>query len=207
MAKAKEVTAEEQEEITEFNPDEPHPETPPSVLAELDYEEREYQGQEDDAASEDTWEKLKARKSKRYTLVLPDPDNPGDKLTFTYSKIGLGHSMLVNDIAIVSGVIFNTKHQKPNDTMEKAYEEGRLPEYLEVQKNNRYYENKVMSIGLGVPIEEVEEEITHSKVRNALFNKIRGGAVPRLDTDEKTDVDIFPREVEEQASGQKTQTG
>ena len=201
---AKENTAvEEQEEVTEFSADEPHPDTPQSVLAELGYEEREYQGQEDDAASEDTWEKLKKRKSATHTLVMPDPESPGDELTFTYTKVGLGHSLLVHDIAIVSGVIFNKEHEKLNDTIERAYAEGRLAEFLEVQKNNRYYENKVMSIGLGKTIEEIDETIDHPTTRRTVFNAVRGGAVPRLDTDEQTDVDAFPAETQEQKPGQE----
>ena len=34
---------------------------------------------------------------------------------------------------------------------------------------------------------------------------IRGGAVPRLGTDEPTDIDIFPKEVEGQASVEAAQ--
>ena len=177
------------------------------MLAELGYEEREYQGQEDDAASEDTWDKLKKRKSATHTLMMPDPESPGDELTFIYTKVGLGHSLLVHDIAIVSGVIFNKEHEKLNDTMEKAHAEGRLAEFLEVQKNNRYYENKVMSIGLGKTIEEIDETIDHPITRRTVFNAVRGGAVPRMSTDPQTDVDAFPDEVEEQESGQETQTG
>lgn len=203
---AKENTA-EQEEVTEFSADEPHPETPPSVLAELGYEEREYQGAEDDEASESTWEELKARKSKRHTLVLPDPDTPGGELTFVYRKIGLSDSVLVNDIAIITGIVYNREHEKLNDTMEKAVEEGRVEEFLQVQKNNLYYQNKVMSLGLGVPIEEVEETIIDPSIRIPLFNKIRGGAVPRMSTDPQTDVDAFPVETEEQEPGQEAQTG
>lgn len=199
----------EKEEITEFSADQPHPETPPSVLAELGYEEREYQGAEDDAASEDTWDKLKKRKSATHTLVMPDPEpeRPGDELTFTYTKVGLGHSLLVHDIAIVSGVIFNKEHERLNDTMEKAHAEGRLAEFLEVQKNNRYYENKVMSIGLRKTIKEIDETIDHPTTRRTVFNAVRGGAVPRMSTDPQTDVDAFPVETQEQEPGQEAQEG
>ena len=198
MAKDNTAIAEqntEKEEITEFDSETPHPETPQSVLAQI--EEREYQGEEDDAAFDETWVKLKERNSATHTLVMPDPENPEEKLTFSYSKVGLAHSLLINDIAIVSGVCFNKEHERLNDTMEKAYAEGRLAEFLEVQKNNRYYQNVVMSIGLRKTPEEIDEAITHPEVRSALFNAIRGGAVPRLSTDPQTDVDAFPRETQE----------
>ena len=82
--------------------------------------------------------------------------------------------------------------------MAKAAEGGRLEEYLQVQKNNRDWQNKVMSLGLEIPIEQVEETITHPTVRARLVYVIRGDAVPRLDTDEPTDVDTFPETVEGQ---------
>ena len=39
-----------------------------------------------------------------------------------------------------------------------------------------------------------------------LVHAIKGGAVPRLTTDEPTDVDTFPEQVEGQESEQETQT-
>ena len=115
--------------------------------------------------------------------------------------------MLTDDIAIITGVIYNTKHERANDTMVKASEEGRLEEYLQVQKNNREWQNKVMSLGLEIPIAEVEETITHPIVRARLVYAIRGGAVPRLSTDEPTDIDTFPEQVEGPEFGEATQTG
>ena len=63
-----------------------------------------------------------------------------------------------------------------------------------------------MSLGLEIPIEEVDANITHPIVRARLVYAIKGGAVPRLSTDEPTDIDIFPEQVEGQESGQETQT-
>ena len=82
--------------------------------------------------------------------------------------------------------------------MVKAEEEGRLKEYLQVQKNNREWQNKILSLGLEIPIAEAEETITHSIVRARLVYAIRGGAVPRLSTDAQTDGDTFLEQVEGQ---------
>ena len=106
--------------------------------------------------------------------------------------------MLTDDIAIITGVIYNTKHEQANDTMAKAAEEGRLEEFLQVKKNNRDYQNKIISLGLEIPIEQVDEIITHRFVRARLVYAIKGGAVPRLSTDAPTDVDTFPEQVERQ---------
>ena len=62
------------------------------------------------------------------------------------------------------------------------------------------------SLGLEIPIEEVEETITHPIVRARLVYAIKGGAVPRLTTDAPTDVDTFLEQVEGQELGQETQT-
>ena len=118
--------------------------------------------------------------------------------TFRYREIDPGSSVLADDIAIITGVIYNAKHELKNDTMVKAQEEGRLEEFLQVQKNNREWQNKILSLGLQIPIEEVEETITHPVVRARLVYAIRGGAVPRLSTDAPTDVDTFPEQVEGQ---------
>ena len=48
--------------------------------------------------------------------------------------------------------------------------------------------------------------ITHPSVRARLANAIKGSAVPRLSTDEPTDVDTFPEQVEGHASGEAAQT-
>ena len=77
---------------------------------------------------------------------------------------------------------------------------------LRVQKNNREWQNKIMSLGLEIPIEQVEETITHPIVRARLVYAIRGGAVPRLTTDAPTDIDIFPEQVEGQEPGEAAQT-
>ena len=146
------------------------------------------------------WQKWK-------TLVIPDPEAEGETLTFRYREIDPGSSVLINDIAIITGVIYNAKHGRANDTMVKAAEEGRLEEFLQVQKNNRDYQNKIISLGLQVPIEKVEATITHPIVRARLVYAIKGGAVPRLTTDAPTDIDIFPEQVEGQEPGQAAQTG
>jgi len=199
---AKAAAVEEtEEEITEFETGQPHPDTPQSVLEEFGFETRDYDGDADDTAFDDTWKKLekrRAEKKKWKTLVIPDPEAEGEVLTFRYREIDPGSSVLTDDIAIITGVIYNTKHERANDTMVKAVEEGRLEEYLQVQKNNREWQNKVMSLGLQIPIEQVEETITHPIVRARLVYAIRGGAVPRLDTDAQTDVDTFPEPVEGQ---------
>ena len=81
-----------------------------------------------------------------------------------------------------------------------------IEEYLQVLKNNQEHQSKVISLGLEIPIEQVDETITHPLVRTRLANAIKGGAVPRLSTDEPTDIDIFPKQVEGHASGEATQT-
>ena len=43
-------------------------------------------------------------------------------------------------------------------------------------------------------------------IRARLVYAIRGGAVPRLSTDEPTDIDIFPSKVEGQESGEAVHT-
>ena len=43
-------------------------------------------------------------------------------------------------------------------------------------------------------------------IRARLVYAIRGGAVPRLSTDEPTDIDIFSKEVEGQESGETVHT-
>ena len=106
----------------------------------------------------------------------------------------------------MTGVVYNLKHERANDSLLKAQEEGRLEEYLQVLKNNQEHQSKVISLGLDIPIEQVDETITHPLVRTRLANAIKGGAVPRLSTDEPTDIDIFPKQVEGQTSGEATQT-
>ena len=115
-------------------------------------------------------------------------------------------SLSEDDIAIITGVIYNMKYKRANDTMVKAEAEGRLEEFLQVAKNNWNYQSRVISLGLEISIEHVDEAITHPIVRARLVYAIRGGAVPRLSTDEPTDVDTFPEQVEGQASEQETQT-
>ena len=53
MAKEKPIAEQEEEdpnEITEFMPDQPHPDTPQSVLEEQGIEDRAYEGKADDDA-------------------------------------------------------------------------------------------------------------------------------------------------------------
>ena len=42
-------------------------------------------------------------------------------------------------------------------------------------------------------------------IRARLVYAIRGGAVPRLSTDDPTDIDIFPETAKEQRPGEETQ--
>ena len=60
----------------------------------------------------------------------------------------------------------------------KPYYVGGTPvrrkEFLQVQKNNREWQNQIMSLGLEIPIEEVEETLTHPIVRARLVYAIRG---------------------------------
>ena len=210
MATEKPITEQpevEQDEVTEFMPDQPHPDTPQSVLEEQGIEDRAYEGKADDDAAEKTWGKLLERKTQRKTLVLPDPDEPGAFLTFLYRNITPGDSVLIDDVAIITGIVYNSKHEKPGDTLLKAVEEGRVEAFLQVVRNNRYQQSKTISLGLGRTIEDVDENITDPETRNALYNAIRGGAVPRLDTDELSDADTFHRETDEQASAETASEG
>ena len=122
----------------------------------------------------------------------------GETLVFRYREIDLGGSVLLQDVAIMSGVVYNLKHERANDSLLKAQEEGRLEEYLQVLKNNEEHQSKVISLGLEIPIAQVDETITDPLVRTRLANAIKGGAVPRLSTDEPTDVDTFPEQIEGQ---------
>ena len=71
----------------------------------------------------------------------------------------------------------------------------------------RYQQSKVISLGLGRTIVDVDENITHPETRTALYNAIRGGATPRHETDSPTDLDTFPVEANGQESEEATQTG
>ena len=207
---AKTVAVDEtEEEITEFESGKPHPDTPESVLEEHGYEVRDYEGDADDTAFDETWKKLEKRRKERRkwkTLVIPDPEADDETLTFRYREIDPGSSVLTDDIAIITGVVYNAKHERANDTRLKSAEEGRLEEFLQVEKNNREWQNKIISLGLEIPIEEVEETITHSIVRARLVPAIIGGAVPRLSTDDPTDVDTFPKQDAGQEPEQATHT-
>ena len=207
MATDKPITEQpevEQDEVTEFMPDQPHPDTPKSVLEEQGIEDRAYEGKKDDVEAEKTWGKLLERKTRRKTLVLPDPDEPGEFLTFPYRNITPGDSVLLDDIAIITGIVYNSKHEKPGDTLLKAVEENRVEAFLQVVRNNRYQQSKTISLGLGRTIEDVEENITHPETRNALSNAIKGGAAPRHENDSPTDVDTFPVEAKGQESEEAT---
>ena len=137
---------------------------------------------------------------------MPDPEAEGETLTFRYREIDPGSSVILQDVAIMTGVIYNLKHERANDSLIKAQEEGRLEEYLQVLKNNEEHQSRVISLGLEIPIEQVDEAITHPIVRGRLASAIKGGAVPRLSTDEPTDIDIFPPEVEGQEPGETVHT-
>ena len=207
MAKEKPIAEQEEEdpnEITEFMPDQPHPDTPKSVLEEHGIEDRAYEGKADDDAAEKTWGKLLERQTRRKTLVFPDPDEPGAFLTFLYRNVTPGDSVLIDDVAIITGIVYNSKHEKPGDTLLKSVEEGRVEEFLQVVRNNRYQQSKTISLGLGRTIEDVEENITDPETRKALSNAIRGGAVPSVEGEDPTDVDIFPVETAKQESEEAT---
>ena len=130
----------------------------------------------------------------------------GETLVFRYREIDPGGSLILQDVAIMTGVVYNLKHERANDSLLKAQEEGRLEEYLQVLKNNEEHQSKVISLGLEIPIAQVDETITDPLVRARLANAIKGSAVPRLSTDEPTDIDIFPEQVEGHASGEAAQT-
>ena len=207
MATEKPITEQpevEQDEVTEFMPDQPHPDTPKSVLEEQGIEDRAYEGKNDDVEAEKTWKKLLERKTRRKTLALPDPEEPDAFLTFPYRNITPGDSVLIDDVAIITGIVYNSKHEKPGDTLLKAVEEGRVEAFLQVVRNNRYQQSKTISLGLGRTIEDVEENITDPEVRTALYNAIRGGAAPRHENDSPTDVDTFPVEANGQESEEAT---
>ena len=59
-----------------------------------------------------------------FSFVIPDPEAEGETLTFRYREIDPGSSVLADDIVIITGVIYNAKHERANDTMMKAEEEG-----------------------------------------------------------------------------------
>ena len=90
-------------------------------------------------------------KQKWKTLVLPDPEEEGETLTFRYREIDPGGSVILQDVAIMTGVVYNLKHERANDSLIKATEEGRLEEYLQVLKNNQEHQSKVISLGLENP--------------------------------------------------------
>ena len=170
---------------------------------------REYSGNADNKAHDETWKKLekrRAEKKKWKTLVMPDPEAEGETLTVRYREIDPGSSVILQNVAIMTGVIYNLKHERVNDSLIKAQEEGRLEEYLQVLKNNEEHQYYTISLGVEKPIEEVKEIFSHPIVRARLANAVKGGAVPRLSTDESTDIDIFPKQVEGQASGETVHT-
>ena len=172
-AEVKTVAVEEtDEEITEFETGKPHPDTPQSVLEEFGYEVRDYDGDTDDTAFDDTWKKLEKRrkdKQKWKTLVIPDPEAEGETLTFRYREIDPGSSVLTDDIAIITGVIYNTKHERANDTMVKAVRRRTARGILTGSEKQSGVAKQDSFVGFGqIPIEEVEATITHPIVRARL---------------------------------------
>ena len=72
-------------------------------------EVRDYSGDADDKAHDETWKKLEKRraaKKKWKTLVLPDPEAEGETLTFRYREIDPGGSLILQDVAIMTGVVY-----------------------------------------------------------------------------------------------------
>ena len=61
---------------------------------------------------------------------MPDPEAEGETLTFRYKEIDPGGSLLLQDVAIVTGVLYNLKHERVNDSLIKAEAEGRLEEFF-----------------------------------------------------------------------------
>ena len=137
---------------------------------------------------------------------MPDPEADGETLTVRYKEIDPGSSVILQNVAIMTGVIYNLKHERANDSLIKAEKEGRLEEYLQVLKNNEEHQYYTISLGVEKPIEEVKEIFSHPIVRARLATAIKGGAVPRLSTDEPTDIDIFPKQVEGQEPGETVHT-
>ena len=74
----------------------------------------------------------------------------------------------------------------------------------------RIYNTKAIyllrKVGIREKFGRSKEIFSHPIVRARLANAVKGGAVPRLSTDEPTDIDIFPSEVEGQASGETVHT-
>ena len=112
---------------------------------------REYSGDADDKAHDETWKRLEQRwagKKKWKTLVMPDPEAEGETLTVRYREIDPGSSVILQNVAIMTGVIYNLKHERVNDSLIKAQEEGRLEEYLQVLKNNEEHQYYTISLGV-----------------------------------------------------------
>ena len=76
--------------------------------------------------------------------------------------------------------------------------------YADLQYKSNIFAEKV---GIREKFGRSKEIFSHPIVRARLANAVKGGAVPRLSTDEPTDIDIFPKQVEGQASGETAQTG
>ena len=94
---------------------------------------------------------------------MPDPEAEGETLSFRYRDIDPGGSLILQDVVIVTGVLYNLKHERVNDSLVKAEAEGRLAEYLQVAKNNEEPQYYIISLGLEKTIEEVKELITHPR--------------------------------------------
>ena len=189
------------DEAVEFVAGQSHPEMPESLKSP---EIKDEVTAGDSADAEATLGKLHSSHNAERTLVYPNPDKAGDTLTFVYKRIDPGTSLLLNDIAIVTGILYNRKHRRFADSMETALDEGRLEEYIQVMKNDIDYENKVISMGLVIPklsVEEVSELLVDKGLRGLLFNAIIGGATT-TDEDNLSDVDVFPEAVEQQGSAE-----
>ena len=195
------TTEEEKNTVTEFYPGQPHPDTPKSVLREqnLQVETRAYQA-DDDRAAEETWAHVRHRKTKRYIAEIQDPVDPEKTNTYIYEIIKPGDSLLLNDLAILTGLIYYNEHI--DDTPEKAHAEGRLEEYVKTRQKMEadqfHYENKVFSLGLRKTIEDVKETLKDPEERKILLYLIQGGAVPRNKQTPQSDVDTFPKETPKQ---------
>ena len=76
-------------------------------------------------------------------------------------------------------------------------------EYADLQYIRNIFAGKV---GIREKFGRSKEIFSHPIVHARLANAIKGGAVPRLSTDEPTDIDIFPKQVEGHASGETGHT-
>ena len=139
----------------------------------------------------ETREKLENRHRLGKPVQYPDPDNPGEMLTFVIVKIGPGTSLLLNDIAIITSVLLSADKKNESDTLEKAIAEGRGAEKIQQMQDIRTYENRILARGLiGYTEADADELLVDNKLRQSLIADIQKGAMPTA-ADSTADVDTF----------------